>query len=132
MKPIYITTAIDYVNGTPHIGHAVEKVQADALARFYKAQGREVYFVTGTDEHGQKIFEKSQEQGRDVKEMVDEYAKAFQKMDEVLSVEFDDFIRTTDQEKHWPSVQKMWGKLVEAGDLKLDKYKGLYLSLIHI
>ncbi len=125
-KSIYITTAIDYANGTPHIGHAIEKVQADVLARFYKMQDRDVYFVTGTDEHGQKIFEKAESQNRNVKEMVDEYAGIFQKMDEVLNVKFDDFIRTTDQKKHWPSVQKMWEKLVEAGDLKLDKYEGLY------
>ncbi len=125
-KPIYITTAIDYANGTPHIGHAVEKVQADVLSRFYKMKDRDVYFVTGTDEHGQKIFEKAESQNRDVQEMVDEYVGFFKKMDEVLNVEFDDFIRTTDQKKHWPSVQKMWEKLVEDGDLKLDKYKGLY------
>jgi len=125
-KPLYITTAIDYVNGTPHIGHAVEKVQADVLARYWKSKGREVYFVTGTDEHGQKIFEKAQKENRDVKAMVDEYSGVFQKMDKALDVIFDNFIRTTDQIHHWPSVMKMWQQLVVAGDLHKDKYVGLY------
>ncbi|MGB0757262.1 MAG: methionine--tRNA ligase [Patescibacteria group bacterium] len=126
MKSKYITTAIDYVNGTPHIGHAVEKVQADALARFYRIQGHDTYFLTGTDEHGQKIFEKAAELGKDVQDMVDDNADVFEKMDEVLQVEYNDFIRTTDKTKHWPSVQKMWRQLEANGDLHKDEYEGLY------
>ncbi len=126
MKPLYITTAIDYTNGEPHIGHAVEKVQADVLARYWKSCGREVYFSTGTDEHGQKIFEKAEKEGKEVKEMVDEYVKSFQKMDQVLGVEYDEFIRTTDQQRHWPNVEKMWQSLVASGDLHKDMYTGLY------
>ncbi len=122
----YITTAIDYVNGKPHIGHALEKVQADALARFHRARGEEVWFLTGTDEHGAKIARAAVAAGKDPKEFVDETSQGFRKMKETLNLSWDDFIRTSDQERHWPGVQKLWRKLDEAGKLYKKSYRGLY------
>jgi len=122
----YITTAIDYVNGKPHIGHALEKVQADVLARYHRAKGEEVWFLTGTDEHGAKIARAAQALGKDPKEFVDETSQGFKKMKETLNLSWDDFIRTSDQERHWPGVQKLWRKLDEAGKLYKKSYRGLY------
>ncbi len=122
----YITTAIDYVNGRPHIGNALEKVQADVLARYHRAKGEEVWFLTGTDEHGAKIARGAHALGKDPKEFVDETSRGFRKMKETLNLSWDDFIRTSDQERHWPGVQKLWRKLDKAGKLYKKSYRGLY------
>lgn len=122
----YITTAIDYVNGEPHIGHALEKIQADVLARYHRAKGDKVWFLTGTDEHGLKIFRAAQEAGQNTREFVDANASSFKNLKNVLNLSWDDFIRTSDQKQHWPGAQKLWNKLLEAGDLYKKKYQGLY------
>lgn len=122
----YITTAIDYVNGTPHIGHAFEKVHADAIARYFRLQDYRVFFATGTDEHGAKIARTAQQQKIDVQEFVDANAKVFMDMDKQLNVSYDFFIRTTDKQKHWGSVEKMWNALAQSNDLYKKTYTGLY------
>ncbi len=125
-KPIYITTAIDYVNAEPHIGHALEKVQADALARFYRQQGRKVFFLTGTDEHGSKIAARAKELDISPQQLVDKNAERFQELLKVFNISNNDFIRTSDRKRHWPGAQKLWRRLAEQGDLHKDKYRGLY------
>lgn len=125
LQPFYITTAIAYANGAPHIGHAFEFVTADVHARFAKQHG-ETYFVTGMDEHGQKIQEKAKEQGVPVQEFVDTYAKKFQELDAELGVEYDFFVRTSDKEKHYIGAQALWNTLAEKGDLEKRTYSALY------
>ncbi|MBI2635257.1 MAG: methionine--tRNA ligase [Parcubacteria group bacterium] len=122
----YITTAIDYVNAKPHIGHALEKIQADVLARYRRIKGDEVLFLTGTDEHGAKIVRAAEAAGKNPKDFVDENAEKFKELKKVLNLSFDDFIRTSDQKRHWPGAQKLWLKLAESGDLYKKKYRGLY------
>ncbi|MFY9461596.1 MAG: class I tRNA ligase family protein, partial [Candidatus Sungiibacteriota bacterium] len=125
-QKFYITTAIDYVNAAPHIGHALEKIQADVLARYHRAKGSPVWFLTGTDEHGAKIARAADEAGENPKEFVDDNAGKFKELKEVLNLSWDDFIRTSDEKRHWPGAQKLWMKLHEAGDLYKKKYRGLY------
>ena len=125
-KKFYITTAIDYVNGPPHIGHAFEKVQADVLARYHRVLGDDVFFLTGTDEHGAKIVRSAEKAGVPVKEFVDLNSKKFQELTEVLNISNDYFIRTSDKEIHWPAVEKMWRALEKSGDIYRKIYKGLY------
>lgn len=124
--PFYITTAIDYVNGAPHIGHALEKVQADVVARYQRLKGREVFFVTGTDEHGSKIARAAAKAGKTPQEFVDENSAVFAAMDKALNVSYDAFIRTTDKKLHWPAAAKMWKALEAKGDLYKKEYEGLY------
>ncbi len=125
-KKFYITTAIDYVNAKPHIGHALEKIQADVLARYRRTKGDDVWFLTGTDEHGAKIARAAEEAGMEPKAFVDENAEKFKELKTVLNLSWDDFIRTSDEKRHWPGAQKLWTKLHEAGDLYKKKYRGLY------
>jgi methionyl-tRNA synthetase len=106
-KPFYITTTLPYVNADPHIGFALEIVQADAIARYKRLMGSEVFFSTGTDEHGQKILQKAKEEGRDVQEYVDHYAGEFEKLKTGLNLSYDAFIRTTD-ERHVAAAQELW------------------------
>ena len=101
MNKFYITTAIDYVNGKPHIGHALEKIQADVLARYHRIKGDDVFFLTGTDEHGVKIFREAERAGKDTQDFVNENAEYFKQLKTVLNLSWDEFIRTTDKEKHW-------------------------------
>lgn len=122
----YITTAIDYVNAKPHIGHALEKIQADVLARYHRAKGDDVWFLTGTDEHGTKNFRIAEAAGKTAQEFVDENSEYFKNLKDVCNLSWDDFIRTTDKNRHWPGVQKLWNKIYEAGDLYKKKYQGLY------
>lgn len=126
MKKIYATTSIAYVNDAPHIGFALELIQADAWVRFFRQQGKEVYFLTGVDEHGAKIARAAAAQNKTPKELVDENSEKFRVLKETLNLSWDDFIRTTDQKRHWPGAQKMWQKLVNSGDIYKKKYKGLY------
>ena len=121
----YITTTLPYVNSDPHIGHAQEFVAADALARYWRLMGHAVFFNTGTDEHGQKIWEKSQEEGKDVQEYVDYYAGQFKKLNESLNLSYDRFIRTTDAD-HVSAAQEFWKRCMDAGDIYKKKYSGLY------
>ncbi len=124
-KPFYLTTTLPYVNADPHVGFALEIVQADMIARFQRLLGREVFFTTGTDEHGQKIFQKATEEGQDVQAYVDHYAGQFEKLRTALNLSYDAFIRTTDQ-KHIEAAQELWRRCEEAGDIYKKKYKGLY------
>ena len=125
-QKFYITTAIDYVNGRPHIGHALEKIQADVLARYHRQKGDEVFFLTGTDEHGVTNVRGAEKAGKDIKEFTNENSGYFRGLREVLNLSWDDFIRTSDQKRHWPGAQKLWMKLYDAGDLYKRKYRGFY------
>ncbi len=125
-KKYYITTAIDYVNASPHVGHALEKVQADVLARYHRAKGFETFYLTGTDEHGVKVFRKAREAGKEPQVFTDEIAESFKNLKEALNLSWDDFIRTSDKKRHWPGAEMIWKKLVEAGDIYKKNYKGLY------
>ncbi|RLB54743.1 MAG: methionine--tRNA ligase, partial [Deltaproteobacteria bacterium] len=125
MKPFYVTTPIYYVNDRPHIGHAYSTVAADVLARFQRLRGRPVRFLTGTDEHGQKIEEKAKELGKDPQAFVDEMSPPFREAFEELGCTLDDYIRTTD-ERHETRVQRLWNILVEKGDIYLGEYEGWY------
>jgi methionyl-tRNA synthetase len=123
-KSFYITTTLPYVNADPHIGFALELVQADALARAQELQGREVFFTTGTDEHGQKVAKAAEKEGKDVQAYVDEYAEKFKELKETLNLHPTlHFVRTTDPH-HIAAAQKLW-KLCEK-DIYKKKYKGFY------
>ncbi|HYD92961.1 MAG TPA: methionine--tRNA ligase [Candidatus Paceibacterota bacterium] len=121
----YITTTLPYVNADPHIGFALEIIQADALARFWRLTGDRVFFSTGTDEHGQKIFEASEKAGQDVKAYTDHYAAEFRKLKEALALSNDTFIRTTNPE-HYAAAQEMWRRCDAAGDIYKKSYSGQY------
>jgi len=121
----YITTTIPYVNADPHIGFALELVQSDALARHKRLAGEEVFFSTGTDEFGQKIWEASEREGKNVQEYVDHYAQKFLDLKEVLNLSLDNFIRTTSKE-HIEAVQEFWRLCDKKGDIYKKIYRGLY------
>ena len=110
MATIYFTTAIDYVNSKPHVGHAYEKIVTDVLARWHRLKGYEVYFLTGTDENAGKNAQAAKEAGQDVKSFVSKNSKLFKELCEALNVSFDDFIRTT-QERHIKVAQEIYQKL---------------------
>jgi len=124
-KPYYITTAISYPNGRPHIGHAYEAIAADVISRFQRLRGRKVRFQTGTDEHGLKMARKAEEQGRTARELADEMSGYFQQMCDVLNIKYDRFIRTVEEDHHRAS-QAIWQRMEAAGDLYLDRYEGWY------
>lgn len=125
-KKFYITTSIAYTNAPPHIGFALESLQADVLARYHRQLEEEVYYLTGTDEHGAKIKKAADKENRDAKDFVDDISQRFKDLKKVLNLSNNDFIRTTDQKRHWPAVQKVWQKLEESGDIYKKKYQGLY------
>ena len=125
MKKFYVTTAIDYVNSEPHIGHAYQKIVADVLARWHKQKGEEVFFLTGTDEHGQKIARSAEEKGKPPKDFVDSLAPKFEQAWKSLDIEFDRFIRTTDKD-HQDKVKEFTKLIEKKGDLYKGVYKGLY------
>ena len=126
-KPYYITTAIAYTSGKPHIGNTYEIVLTDAIARYRRAQGYDVFFQTGTDEHGQKIEEKAKEQGITPKAFVDGVASTVRETFDMMNTSYDYFIRTTD-EGHEQQVQKIFRKLYEQGDIYKGTYEGLYCT----
>lgn len=121
----YITTAISYVNGAPHLGHAYEAILTDVMARFQRLDGREVMFLTGTDEHGEKVAKTAEKNGMDVQAFADKNADGFREMSKMLNISHDDFIRTTEP-RHYKSAQAIWQKLAEKGDIYLNKYEGWY------
>lgn len=125
MSSRYLTTTLPYVNADPHIGFALELVQADALVRTWRIGGDDVFFNTGTDEHGQKIFEAAKKAGKDVQEYVDHYAGEVQKLKHALNLDEPTFIRTTD-EKHIKAAQEMWRRCAANGDIYEKEYEGLY------
>ncbi len=124
-KRLFITTAIDYVNASPHIGHAYEKIIADVLARFHRLRGDRVYFLTGTDEHGQKNATSAAAAGKPVKAFVDENASKFRDLARLLNLSIDDFIRTTDP-RHAGGVEAIWRRVAAAGDFYKKNYQALY------
>ena len=125
-KPYYITTAIAYTSGKPHIGNTYEAVLADSIARFKRAEGYDVRFQTGTDEHGQKIETKANEAGITPKEFVDNVAGQIKEIWDMMGTSYDRFIRTTDED-HERQVQKIFKKLYEKGQL-LHAYR---LTFVH-
>jgi methionyl-tRNA synthetase len=124
-EPYYITTAISYPNGPPHIGHAYEAIAADAMARFQRSQGRDVRFQTGTDEHGLKMAQAARGQGIEPRAFADKMARLFQEMCDALNVSYDRFIRTSEAD-HYRASQALWTAMEERGDLYLDRYEGWY------
>lgn len=123
----YITTAIAYTSGKPHIGNTYEIILADAIARFRREQGYDVFFMTGTDEHGQKIEIKAKEAGKSPKQFVDEIAAQIKSIWDLMNTSYDKFIRTTD-DYHEKEVQKIFEKLYEKGDIYKGEYEGLYCT----
>jgi methionyl-tRNA synthetase len=121
----YLTTTLPYVNDKPHIGHALEFVQADTLARYYRLLGHEVFFNTGTDEHGQKIAQKADAEGRDRQAYVDEYAATFNTLKAGLNLSYDAFIRTSSP-AHKAAAQEIWRRCDQKGDIYKKSYVGLY------
>ncbi|WP_083754448.1 methionine--tRNA ligase [Bradyrhizobium murdochi] len=121
----FITTAIAYPNGLPHIGHAYEAIATDALARFQRLNGKDVFFLTGTDEHGLKMVQTAEAEGMGVAELAARNAGRFKEMDERLNVSFDRFIRTTEPDHH-RSVQVVWDRMQRNGDIYIDTYSGWY------
>ena len=126
-KPYYITTAIAYASGKPHIGNTYEIVLADSIARYKRAQGYDVFFQTGTDEHGQKIEEKAEAAGITPKEFVDKAAGEIRRIWDLMNTSYDKFIRTTDAD-HEAQVQKIFKKLYDQGDIYKGAYEGLYCT----
>ncbi|MGH6810436.1 MAG: methionine--tRNA ligase, partial [Ensifer adhaerens] len=124
-SPFYITTAISYPNGKPHIGHAYELIATDAMARYQRLDGRDVFFLTGTDEHGQKMQQTARREGVTPQELADRNSSEFQKMAVLLNASNDDFIRTTEK-RHHEASQDIWVRMGEAGDLYKDSYAGWY------
>ena len=125
MNRFYITTAISYPNGNPHIGHAYEMIATDAIARFMRLEGRDVFFLTGTDEHGQKMLKTARDEGIEVRELADRNAARFREMAKVLNASNDEFIRTT-EERHVESCQEIWRRMQASGDIYKDSYAGWY------
>ena len=124
-KRLYITTAINYPNGRPHIGHAYEGIATDAIARYYRLAGREVRFQTGVDEHGLKMLKTARGQDRDVREYASEMTGYFKNLCDVLDIEYDRFIRTTEEANH-KAAQTIWKAMQANDDLYLDRYEGWY------
>lgn len=122
----YITTSIAYTNAPPHIGHTLELLQADVLARYHRRLGDETWFLTGTDEHGVSVARNASKNNLGPEKFTDLISGKFRELAIILGVSNDDFIRTTDQIRHWPTVIKIWNKLLENGDLYKKKYKGRY------
>ena len=121
----YITTTLPYVNADPHIGFALEIVQADVLARTWRAQGEDVFFSTGTDEHGQKISQKAVSESTPVQAYVDHFSSEVRKLGEVLDLSYDAFVRTTDPH-HLEAAQELWKRCQWKGDIYKKTYSGLY------
>ena len=124
-KNFYITTPIYYPSGKPHMGHAYSSIVADIFARFKKLEDYNVLFLTGTDEHGQKIQKEAKKNNKDPKIFCDELSETFRSLTKILNLSNNDFIRTTEK-RHYKSVVEIWNRLVESGDIYLDKYSGWY------
>lgn len=125
MKSFYITTAIDYVNGSPHLGHAYEKVLTDVIARFRRMMGDKVYFLTGVDEHGQKVQQSAKKRGIPPQQFCDEVSQEFRALLPKLNISNDDFIRTT-EERHKKVVREILQQLFDKGEIYKAEYKGFY------
>lgn len=126
MNKYYITTAIPYVNGKPHIGHTLEYFQADAVRRYHQLLGQETLLLSGADENALKNVQAAEKEGLPVQEYLDKYSRIWQDIYEFVGVHLDVFQRGSDQKKHWPGVQKLWKLCADAGDIYKKAYKGLY------
>jgi len=124
-KNFYITTPIYYPSGKPHMGHAYSSIIADIFARFKRLEGYNVLFLTGTDEHGQKIQKEALKNNKRPREFCDEISETFRSLTKILNLTNDDFIRTTEP-RHFDSVKEIWNRLIKSGDIYLDKYSGWY------
>ena len=124
-KNFYITTPIYYPSGKPHMGHAYSSIVADIFARFKRLEGYNVLFITGTDEHGLKIQREAEKNKKDPKVFCDELSNKFKELTKILNLSNDDFIRTTEK-RHYKAVEDIWSRLVQSGDIYLDKYSGWY------
>src|SRR5580698_276295 len=126
MNPaFYITTPIYYVNGAPHIGHAYTSIAADVMARFKRLDGHDVFFLTGTDEHGQKVEKAAQDAGVDPQTFTDQVSADFRAMTDAMGVSYDQWIRTTEQ-RHKTSTQELWKRIDASGNIYLGHYEGWY------
>jgi methionyl-tRNA synthetase len=125
MNPYYVTTAITYPNGEPHIGHSYEYIATDAIARFKRLDGFDVRYLTGTDEHGLKMVETAAAEGTPTAELARRNSDVFQRLQEQLNISFDRFIRTTDED-HLEASKEIWRRMSAAGDIYLDTYSGWY------
>ena len=125
MQNYYITTPIYYVNDVPHIGHAYTTLACDVIARYMRLAGRNVKFLTGTDEHGQKVDQSAEKAGIDPQEFTDRVSIRFRELAKAMNFSHDDFIRTT-EERHKKAVQHLWQILEAKGDIYLGKYAGWY------
>ncbi|MDP2647688.1 MAG: methionine--tRNA ligase [Candidatus Yanofskybacteria bacterium] len=126
VKTFYITSSIAYANAYPHVGFALELLQADVLARYHRLIGDDTRYLTGTDEHGATVVKGAAKHNQDVETYVGDVVKKFRELTEILHVSNDDFIRTSDKKRHWPTAQKIWRQLESAGDLYKKNYEGLY------
>jgi methionyl-tRNA synthetase len=124
-EPFYITTAINYPNGRPHIGHAYEGIATDVVARFHRARGRDVRLITGTDEHGLKMDQTARKAGRETIDLATEMSGYFREMCAVLNIDYSEFVRTTEPRHHAASTE-LWKRMEASGDLYLDRYEGWY------
>ena len=126
MKRFYITTSIPYANSLPHVGNVLDSLYADVLARYHRQRDWDVRFLTGTDEHGAKIARTAEAASLTPQELVDKNSAEFRSLKEILNLSWDDFIRTSDQKRHWPGAEKMWQVIQNNGDLYKKTYRGLY------
>jgi methionyl-tRNA synthetase len=126
MSSFFLTTAIDFVNSRPHLGTAYEKVTADVIARYHRLKGDDTWFLMGNDEHSQNVFRRAQEQGKDPLAYCDEMEQVFREVWRGLDISFNDFIRTTDQKRHFPAVQKLVKACLDNGDVYEGVYEGPY------
>ena len=126
MGKFYVTTSIPYANGDPHIGFAMELIQADVLARYHRLLFDATYFLTGIDQYGLKNHQTAAVKGISTMDFVEQRSAMFEKLTEAANISNDDYLKTTDQDRHWPAAQKLWRKLVASGDIYKKTYKGLY------
>ena len=127
-KKFYVTTAIAYPNSVPHLGHALEIIQADVYARFQRLLGKDVFFQTGTDEHGNKNWQTAQKEGKEIREFLDENVAVFKELYKALNISHDYFIRTSDRKIHYPGSIKLWKELIKSKDIYKKNYEGLYCT----
>ncbi|MEK7612594.1 MAG: class I tRNA ligase family protein [Patescibacteria group bacterium] len=125
-KKFYLTTPIFYPNAKLHLGHAYTTTVSDVLVRYHRLVGDKTYFLTGSDENAQKMVEAARKEGKEPLQFLDEIVAKFEALFKELEISYDQFIRTTDKEKHWPGAQKLWQQLAEAGDIYKKEYEGLY------
>ena len=126
MGNFYVTTPIYYVNADPHLGHAYTSVISDILARWKRLQGEDVFLLTGTDENSLKLVKAAEREGSTPQAVADRYAERFRELATTYAISNDDFIRTTDQARHFPGAKKLWEEMQTAGYIYKGTYEGLY------